>query len=129
MIDWKRVEELKEEIGADGFVEVAREFMLAASGCESGAAVRAYEFTSELTCFGIVGLVHKHHIVGAVRTGENLGPDHIVDTAFALSVGVQGFVHPTEFRIDLLKETIGSFLELTGRNIQIEVVGDEIGNW
>lgn len=36
MIDWKRVEELKEEIGADGFVEVADMFLDEAEG-----AVRA----------------------------------------------------------------------------------------
>ena len=36
MIDWKRVEELKEEIGADGFVEVADMFLDEADG-----AVRA----------------------------------------------------------------------------------------
>jgi HPt (histidine-containing phosphotransfer) domain-containing protein len=32
MIDWKRVEELKEEIGADGFVEVADMFLDEAEG-------------------------------------------------------------------------------------------------
>jgi HPt (histidine-containing phosphotransfer) domain-containing protein len=36
MIDWKRVEELREEIGADGFVEVADMFLDEAEG-----AVRA----------------------------------------------------------------------------------------
>jgi HPt (histidine-containing phosphotransfer) domain-containing protein len=36
MIDWKRVEELKDEIGADGFVEVADMFLDEAEG-----AVRA----------------------------------------------------------------------------------------
>jgi HPt (histidine-containing phosphotransfer) domain-containing protein len=36
MIDWKRVEELKEEIGADGFFEVADMFLDEAEG-----AVRA----------------------------------------------------------------------------------------
>ena len=36
MIDWKRVEELREEIGADGFVEVADMFLEEAEG-----AVRA----------------------------------------------------------------------------------------
>lgn len=36
MIDWKRVEELQEEIGADGFVEVADMFLDEAEG-----AVRA----------------------------------------------------------------------------------------
>lgn len=36
MIDWKRVEELKAEIGADGFVEVADMFLEEAEG-----AVRA----------------------------------------------------------------------------------------
>ena len=36
MIDWKRVAELKEEIGADGFVEVADMFLDEAEG-----AVRA----------------------------------------------------------------------------------------
>lgn len=36
MIDWKRVEELKEEIGADGFVEVVDMFLDEAEG-----AVRA----------------------------------------------------------------------------------------
>jgi HPt (histidine-containing phosphotransfer) domain-containing protein len=36
MIDWKRVEELKEEVGADGFVEVADMFLDEADG-----AVRA----------------------------------------------------------------------------------------
>jgi hypothetical protein len=32
MIDWKRVEELKEEIGADGFAEVADMFLDEAEG-------------------------------------------------------------------------------------------------
>lgn len=32
MIDWKRVEELKEEIGADGFAEVADMFLEEAEG-------------------------------------------------------------------------------------------------
>jgi histidine phosphotransfer protein HptB len=36
MIDWKRVEELKEEIGIDGFVEVVDMFLDEAEG-----AVRA----------------------------------------------------------------------------------------
>jgi len=42
MIDWKRVAELREEIGADGFVEVADMFLDEAEG-----AVRASRPQSE----------------------------------------------------------------------------------
>lgn len=51
MIDWKRVEELREEIGADGFVEVADMFLDEAEG-----AVRA--LTAGLPVEEIEGQLH-----------------------------------------------------------------------
>lgn len=51
MIDWKRVEELREEIGADGFVEVADMFLEEAEG-----AVRA--LVSGLPADEVEGQLH-----------------------------------------------------------------------
>lgn len=62
MIDWKRVEELREEIGADGFVEVADMFLDEAEG-----AVRA--------------------LVGGLPTGEIEGQLHFLKGS-ALNLGL-----------------------------------------
>lgn len=51
MIDWKRVEELREEIGADGFIEVADMFLDEAEG-----AVRA--LVAGLPAEEIAGQLH-----------------------------------------------------------------------
>jgi histidine phosphotransfer protein HptB len=50
MIDWKRVDELREEIGADGFVEVADMFLDEAEGAVSAlvAGLPASEVEGQL---------------------------------------------------------------------------------
>ncbi|MBL9048648.1 MAG: Hpt domain-containing protein [Tabrizicola sp.] len=50
MIDWKRVEELREEIGADGFAEVADMFLDEAEGavCALVAGLPATEVEGQL---------------------------------------------------------------------------------
>ena len=81
MIDWKRVEELREEIGADGFVEVADMFLDEAEG-----AVRA--LVAGLPAQEIEGQLH--FLKGSALT---LGLDPLADLCRQCEAGPQ--VHPS----------------------------------
>ena len=108
-------------------VQVGFEHTLQPVLVQLGIASGAWERGPHPACCSVQGFVDKHHFGGALGTSKHFAPDRVIDPPLGLAVGVQGLVHPADFRLDLVEQRAAGIGEPVEIERQAVVGGDEAG--